>query len=179
MPAGPEEPEFSSIEDLDPEPQPRGGRTNAREFLLGLLLVLAVLGWGGWSWAQQESKQSNYRQAQQAAASRDWDEARAHYAAAAGYKDANAHVVEIDKLIARRNMWYTAATQDAGKGDWAASLKAFQTVNDIQPGYADTEQLRKESEARVYQAAVQSAIALRAQAEPPGLYFRDADGWRW
>ena len=34
----------------------------------------------------------------------------AHYAAAAGYKDANAQLVEIDKLIAQRNRWYTQPT---------------------------------------------------------------------
>src|SRR5437867_473727 len=118
MPATPNEPEFSSIEDLDPEPQPKGSRANTREFLLGILLVLVVLGWGGWTWAQQESKQTDYREAQQAAANRDWDQARAHYAAAAGYKDANAQLVEIDKLIAQRNRWYTAAARDAGKRDW-------------------------------------------------------------
>src|SRR5690349_1064960 len=100
------DPELSSIEELDPEAPPRAGWTNAREFILGGLLVLAVLGWAGWSWWQQQARQDNYRQGQQAAASRDWDRARAYFEATAGYKDANSQIAQITKLISERDSWY-------------------------------------------------------------------------
>ena len=51
-----DDPDVSTIEDLDPEPESHKGRTGKREFVLGILLLSAVLAWGGWSWWQQESR---------------------------------------------------------------------------------------------------------------------------
>ena len=61
---------------------------------------------------------------------------------------------------------------------WAASLKDARSVNDIQPHYLDTEQIKKEAEAQVYKDAVQGAMASRPKAEPPGLYAEVADTQR-
>ncbi|MFL5732008.1 MAG: hypothetical protein ACJ78Q_02310 [Chloroflexia bacterium] len=171
--------EFFSVEDLDPEPSPRGGWTNAREFMVGGLLLLAVLGWAGWSWWQQQARQNNYQMAQQAAANRDWDRARAYYQATEGYKDSNAQVAQIGKLITERDSWYTQATAGASKGEWVAALNAAEQVINVQPHYQETERLQKESQAHIYKEVLQGAVALRTQAEPAGLYYRDAERWQW
>jgi hypothetical protein len=174
-----DDPDYSSIEDLDPEPQSYKGRTGKREFMLGILLLLAVLGWGGWNWWQQESKQNSYHAAQQAVLARDWDSAREHFAAASGYKDSNSQVAQIDKLITDRDKWYKLALGDKANKEWVASLKDARSVSDIQPHYRDTEQLQKEAESQLYKDAVQGAVALRTHGEPPGLYFRGEAGWQW
>src|SRR4051812_30087386 len=121
-----DDPDVSTIEDLDPEPEPSKGRTGKREFVLGMLLLCVVLAWGGWSWWEQQSKQSNYHEAQQAVLDRDWDSAHAHFAAASGYKDANSQLRQIDKLITERDKWYKLALDNRAKKQWAASLKGAQ-----------------------------------------------------
>jgi uncharacterized protein HemX len=54
-----DDPPVSEVEDLDPDPAPRKGRLDVRELLLGCLLVVMTLGWAGWQWWQQDSKESN------------------------------------------------------------------------------------------------------------------------
>src|SRR5437764_1031184 len=100
--------EYSSIEDLDPDPRP-GRSAHAREFLLGALLLLAAIGWSGWQWWHQQSLQNRYQIARQAAARQDWDSAQGNYVAAGEYRDARARAAEAAKMIANRDLEYTAA----------------------------------------------------------------------
>ena len=54
----PEDPDFSIVEELDPEPSLRGSWFNpAREALLGILIILAVVVWAVWQWVDGEGHQ--------------------------------------------------------------------------------------------------------------------------
>ncbi|HUS14021.1 MAG TPA: hypothetical protein VM536_03290, partial [Chloroflexia bacterium] len=77
---------WADIEDLDPEPPARGmGR---REWILGVLLLVSVLGLASWQWWDQQGKVTHYRAGQRAARAHEWDAALAAYRAAPGYLDA-------------------------------------------------------------------------------------------
>src|SRR5687768_17479488 len=102
MRAPPDDIDISIVEELDPEP-PREGLSRTREFLLGLLIVTAVLAWGGWESWRQEHGGRNYRLGQQAESRHDWDAARAYYADAAGFKDADARGAEAARLVSERD----------------------------------------------------------------------------
>ena len=66
---------ISVVEDLDPEPaggrgmSASGGLRLARTFdlALGLVLLVCVLGWSGFTWWRDETNRGHYRQAQNAA----------------------------------------------------------------------------------------------------------------
>src|SRR5438132_14367697 len=87
---------ISVVEDLDPEPaagrsmSASGGLRLARTFdvALGLVLLVGVLGWSGFTWWRDETNRGHYRQAQQAASLHRWEDALAEYLAAKGYKEA-------------------------------------------------------------------------------------------
>ena len=78
----------SVVEDLDPEPEQSPSRFQLRELVLGLLLLVGVLGFAGWQWWSQESRQSSYARAVTALSRNDLDQARALFAGASGYRDA-------------------------------------------------------------------------------------------
>ena len=58
--------QVSIVEDLDPPSAPRKDKVEVRELLLGLLLLVAVVGWAVLQTAQQEGPAAQYRTAQQA-----------------------------------------------------------------------------------------------------------------
>src|SRR6476469_9633099 len=90
-----DDPLISEVEDLDPDPTPRKGRLDVRELLLGCLLIVMTLGWAGWQWWQQDSKESSYRMGQEAEKESRWSEARSDYAAAADYRDATTRAASV------------------------------------------------------------------------------------
>src|SRR4051812_3446461 len=106
----------SVIEDLDPESPDKGRQSRVREFILGIALVIAVLGWAGWQWQQQERLKDLYTQAQQAAAQQDWDQAHTLFASAADFKDSNARAADATKRITERDKHYSEARLQANKG---------------------------------------------------------------
>ncbi len=172
------EPDYDNIsvmEDLEPEPQRDGGSSHARELVLGLMLLFGMLAWAGWQGWHDESNRANYAQAQQAAAARQWDDALAHFTAAQGYKDADARASDVRKQVQQRDIQYGLAQQQNGQA--INALQAARAVQTIQPGYKDTNYIVTEAEKRVYTDALNNVVALRTQANPPGLYYRDTDGW--
>jgi hypothetical protein len=172
----------SITEDLDPEPAVRTERAYVREAVLGLVLLLAVIGWAGWQWWGQESLQNNYRLAQRAEAGRDWDEAHARYAAAAGYKDSAARAAQAARIISERDGFYRDALSRVEQKQWSASIKALERLDQVQPGYADSARLRGYVESQIRSEALQGmagTVAVRTGADPPGLYYRSAGGWVW
>src|SRR5438105_3014601 len=175
----PENYSYSSVEDIDPEPRTGVGLSWAREFVIGMLLVIGVLGWGGWQWWHEQRVQDNYRLAQQAAARQDWDAALGYYATASGYKDADTRGAEAAKLVAERNRQYDIAVSASKTGDWEAYLRATQAVSRVQPDYKDIKTRNATLEAQVYKAAVYGSIARRTGIDHPGLYYRDLNCWVW
>jgi hypothetical protein len=171
--------DFSTVEELDPEPVSLGEASRRRELVMGVLLLLGVLGWSGSQYWLQQALQGHYAAARQAGEERDWDTARAQYAAAAGYRDANARSTEVARLIVERDDHYDAAVSAAGRGLWAECLRATQAVRVIEPNYQDVRSLEAEAEAEVYRAALSGTVALRTDANPRGLYYRTANGWVW
>ena len=170
---------YSSVEDLDPEPNPKESTLRARELIIGLVLVLGVLGWGGWQWWSQQSMQNAYRLAQEAAGRRDWDDALARFSALSGYKDADARRADAQRQITERNGQYVTAVALMKESDWPGTLQAVQAVERIQPGYLDIRDIGANAESQIYRQALPGAIAMRPAANPPGLYYREADGWTW
>jgi hypothetical protein len=170
---------ISVVEDLDPEPPGKHKLAYAREFALGVVLLVAVLGFACWQWWQQEYRTSSYRHAQQAEASHDLDKALSLYSAASDYRDANAQTTAIATLIAQRNEHYQAASEHAAKREWPAALQALQKVEPIQPDYRNAEDLQAQAKEHIYRDALLGTVAMRPTAEPPGLYYRTQDGWVW
>lgn len=170
---------ISVIEDLDPEPPLKPGHFQAREFILGIMLLLGVLGFATWQWWQAESNSSNYRAAQQAVARKDWDAAHAHFTSAHGYKDADSQDRIVSGYIAERDKHYTAAVDHLKKSEWAAGLLDLREVEKQQPLYRDTGRMETEAEGHVYRDALLGVVVMRPNADPPGLYYRASAGWVW
>lgn len=169
--------EISTMEDLDPEPGNKGRLAQRRELLLGGVLLAAVLLWAGWQWWHQSAVEQSYRKGQGAALSRDWDGAQAFFAFASGYKDSDARTADATRQIAERDKQYELANSETAAKDWPQSLQAAQAVEQIQPAYRDTAQIKNEAGEQVYGEAVQGVIARRMGQEGTGLYYRTAVGW--
>ncbi len=174
-----DDPLISEVEDLDPDPTPGKGRFDVRELLLGCLLLMMTLGWAGWQWWQQGSKESSYRMGQEAEKASRWSEARSDYAAASDYRDATARAASVTKVINELQDNFVSARWHAQEGDWAAALRAVQAVHAIDPHYGDVGSLGAEASLHVYQEALKGVVAMRPQAQPPGLYYRTEEGWLW
>jgi hypothetical protein len=170
---------ISVVEDLDPEPPGKHKLAYAREFALGVVLLVAILGFACWQWWQQEYRTSSYRHAQEAEAGHDLDRALSLYSAASDYRDANAQATAIATLIVQRDRHYQAANEHAAKGEWPAALQALQKVQPIQPDYKDAEELWAQATEHIYRDSLLGTVAMRPRAEPPGLYYRTEDGWSW
>jgi hypothetical protein len=170
---------ISSVEDLDPEPQADRGLTHAREFAIGALLLLAVIGWSGWQWWYQQSVQTSYANGQRAVADYDWDGARANFLAAGQYRDARERATEAEERIAERDKHYKQARDAAGHNEWAVALKEVLAVRQVQPDYLDTGILKSEAAGVVYRDALSGTVALRTLADPPGLYYHSGREWVW
>jgi hypothetical protein len=171
---------YSTIEDLDPEPRSSHAMPWRRELLLGMALLLGVLGWGGWQWWHQQDTMQNYRLAQEAVARQDWDQALARYTAADGYKDSEARRADAAKQVSERDRQYSLAIDSAKRDDWAAALKAVQTVQRIQPDYMPARSLAQNAESHVYREALEGAIVRRTGATTngkPGLYYWTTADW--
>lgn len=170
--------DISTMEDLDPEPPPKG-RVYIREFVLGALLLLLVVGWAGWLAWQQDVKQQAYQRAEREVTVQGWDSAYRFFVSASGYKDADARAEQIEKLIKERDEHYQAANRAARDERWVEALKELQQVRNIQPAYLDVVPMYATLETQVYSNALKGAVALRSAAEPPGLYYRTDNGWVW
>ncbi len=173
---------ISVIEELDPEPVHRNKFRQKSDLLLGMLVLIAVLGWAGWQWwqaRQVEAVRQEYRWGVEAAEKHSWDEARLHFAAAAGYSDADSRADAAAQTIVKRDRHYTAAAEATDRGRWLTAFSELRALRDIQPGYKDDEALSGRVEGQVYAGALEGAVALRLEAEPPGLYYRFASGWQW
>jgi hypothetical protein len=174
-----EDPAVSSFEELGPK-QPGGSRSTRRsELLLGLLLLLAVIGVGGWTWWQGEGLHAAYRAGDQAATAHHWDDARAAFLAAGDYPNAKTRAAAAGAQIVERDKQYTLALTALAKHDGVAALQALDALDQIEPGYGATVQLRIEANTQVYRSALDGMVALRREASPPGLYYRSADDWVW
>lgn len=169
--------DISTMEDLDPEPPPKGGFARRRELALGLLLLAGVLGWAGWSWWQQNLLASNYAAGLQAESLKHYDQALKAFQQAAGYRDADIHASNDSQFILLRNGYYSAAVVDGEQQEWIAALNQLQSVRRVQPDYLNTPDLYSQTESHVYAGAVQGAVAMRTEANPVGLYYRTSSQW--
>ncbi len=174
-PAGP--PAFAIIEDLDsPAPDP-AHRESRREWLIGMLLVVAICGFGGWQWWEQQTRLTAYQAGARAAAAHDWDAARAAYSAAGSFADAPALAADAAHQVAERDRLYGAVERGLTTGDAASALLAARQAAAIAPRYRDLPGLQQAAEQQVYADALSGTIALRTTAAPPGLYHYGAAGW--
>ncbi|HYP18770.1 MAG TPA: hypothetical protein VEY08_01750 [Chloroflexia bacterium] len=170
---------ISVMEELDPEPQPKSGSFYAREFVLGVLLVLAVLGFAGWQWWQTEYRQGNYALGEQAARRFDWDEASARFSAADGYRDAGTRAQAASERVRERDEHYSHGMDHFNGGRWAAALVELRAVAEVQPDYRDVTSMQAAAEKQVYRDALLGSVAMRPDADPPGLYYRAGWDWIW
>jgi hypothetical protein len=172
--------EISTVEDLDPELTRGEGLGRRREFALGGVLLMLVLSWAFWQVWTVEVQRESYRRGGEAAGMKRWDEAYAHYTAASGYKDAGARAAEIAETISSRDRHYSEARNYAKREKWANALLSAREVLRLEPGFEGAEsitELQARAEENVYRDALSGTIALRAQADPPGLYYRSESGW--
>src|SRR5690349_5852839 len=173
-----ERPFEATIEELDAPPPADPARALRWERLLGLLLVLGLLGFGLWQWGDQQSRAGHYRAGAQAAAARDWDAAAREFAAASGYADADARRADARANAATRDRQYALATDAAGRADWVAVLQALQPLQLVAPDYRDVAALQSRALDQAATTALSGTVALRLQADPPGLFRFAAGGWR-
>ncbi|MGA7731071.1 MAG: hypothetical protein WCD37_07340 [Chloroflexia bacterium] len=170
--------QISVIEDLDPE---QGGREPGwrLDLLLGVALLLAVVLFAGWQWWRQDYQSNQYRAGQEAAGRNDWESAIQYFGAASGYNDAEARANGAREKIEARDRLYKSAIDHAGKGEWLHTLRDVREVARIQPNYLDIVAREESALENVYTLALSGTVAMRAGANPPGLYYRGADGWVW
>jgi hypothetical protein len=173
----PEEPGFAPIEDLDPEPPERAARTRRVELALGLVLLLAVVLLGGGAWWDQQRLMDAYRAGARAAAVRDWDSAARAYGEAVGYADAARQASAAATRRDGRNAAYAAVQNAFTRNDAAAALAPLALLRDLGPDYGDTAALQAWATGRAPAMALYGAVALRPDAQPPGLYRYGAAGW--
>src|SRR5438034_4214778 len=156
--------DISVVEDLDPEPAARrgisasGGPGLSRTFdlALGLLLLVGVVGWSGFTWWRDQANRSHYQQAQKAATLHRWEDALAQYSAARGYKDADARAAEAAGKIRERDHQYAIATRlksadsPSSPIESAHTLPAARAVQAIQPNFKDKKEIAAEAAEQVY-----------------------------
>jgi hypothetical protein len=169
---------ISVVEDLDPEPEQPPGRFQLRDLLLGLLLLVGVLGFAGWQWWSQEARQSSYSRAEQALSRHELDDARALFAGASGYRDADSRVRDVEQRITLRDSLYMSATTHIANKEWPAALADLRALRGVQPGYRASSHLERIVVVEVGFDAAEGSVALR---EPPGgpagLYYRRDREW--
>jgi hypothetical protein len=173
---------LSEVEDLDPEPDQVRGRAWWRsprvgEVILGLVLLVGVIGWAGYTWWQDDTNSSNYQQGQQDESLRNWDGALAHYSSARGYKDADARAAEASRQIEARDTQYQAAKSAEQEGKAAQMLLAAQAVQSIQPRFRDVDAMALRAQNLLYTDVLSGSVVMRTGAKPQGLYYRGATGW--
>jgi hypothetical protein len=151
---------ISVVEDLDPEPRGSEKRRRLGELALGLVLLLGVLGWGGWQWWRDTTMQSAYRAGSEAAERRDWDAARDAFRQASGYRDADSRAADAARLVAGRDSRYDAAVRAMAGGNALEALEATSQVRLIQPDYRDVESLHE----RALQTAINNALTGTAMS---------------
>ncbi|HET9494964.1 MAG TPA: hypothetical protein VFR15_12100 [Chloroflexia bacterium] len=146
---------ISVVEDLDPEPQGADRRRRLGELVLGLILLIGVLGWGGWQWWRDTTMQEAYRAGSEAAERRDWDAARDSFRQASGYRDADTRAGDAARLAERRDELYGTATRAMDAGRPLEAYRATNELRTVQPDYRDTEELHR----RALQGAINNAVA--------------------
>ncbi len=171
--------EVSHVEDLNPEPEGDPGLVHLREVGLGALLIVGVLVWVGSQWWRAQSDSSNYSKAQQAVVERKWDDARSLFTALQGYKDSPDRAADAAKQINERDTRYSAAATAVQSGRWAEALTSARAVQSIEPSFKNAASMEATALPMIYTQALSGTVAMRESAEPPGLYYRDADQWVW
>jgi hypothetical protein len=174
-PAGP--PPFAPVEELDAALFAPAQRALRWEWLIGLLLVAGIFGFGGWQWWDQQTRLNAYHAGVRAAAAQDWEAASSAYSAAGSYANAPALAADAARQIAERDRLYAAVQRGLATGDAADALLAARQAAAIAPRYRDLPRLQEEAAQQVYAAALSGTIALRPTASPPGLYHYGAAGW--
>src|SRR5689334_15952658 len=165
-----ETPVTAVIEELDTAPRREQTRALRWEGLLGLLLVLGLCGFSLAQWWDQQTRAEHYRAGTRAAATLDWDTARAEFAGAAGYADADAQRTRAQSNITTRDRQYAAALDATGRSDWVGALAALQPLQTISPHYRDVAALTSNALQAAATEALTGTVALRLQTDPPGLY---------
>lgn len=166
----------SVVEDLDPE-QGEGGPGVRRDLLLGMLLLLAVIAFAGWQWWYQDHQSSLYRAGQEAAGRGDLDAALGYFSEASGFSNADALARSTQEQIAARDRLYKSADSHAREGQWLLALRDLRDLAKVQPDYKDLGAREEAALMGIYDDAMPGIVALRAEADPPGLYYRAASGW--
>jgi hypothetical protein len=170
---------FAAIEPLDPDPVAPAHRSHRAEIALGVLLVCAVIAAALWQWWGQQAQQTHYQAGRRAAAARTWEQAGAEYQAAGAFRDAPAQATAAARTITERNQLYGLATTAAQRGAWPRVLELLPRLRAIAPTYRDVPQLDREAQQQALPAALSGTVALRTDAQPPGLYRYGAGGWQW
>jgi hypothetical protein len=171
--------DISVVEDLDPEPAQGAAQFRVREVVVGVMLLVGVLGWAGYTSWRDQSNADNYSRAQEAASHRQWDAALAYYSLARGYKNADARATETAKQVHERDEQYAIANQAQRDRAPLVALQAARAVQTAQPGYRNVDAIAAQAEDQVYTDALSGTIVMRKEANPPGLYYRGPKGWVW
>ena len=172
-------PDPSSVEEVEWAKTAARRRRPWGEWLLGLGLLLIVAALAGSNWWQGETEHTAYLAGDRAATAQQWDEARTQFLAAGGYPNAQARAATAAVKIAERDKQYALALAALARHDGIAALQALDAVDQVEAGYGDTTLLRSEANDQIYRSALAGMVAQRRQANPPGLYYRTADDWVW
>ena len=167
----------SIVEDLDPPSAPRKDKVEVRELLLGLLLLVAVVGWAVLQTAQQEGPAAQYRTAQQAEREGKWSEALSHYSAATGYPGAADGVTRVRRAIDGLQEQVVSARWYSQEGQWASALQSVQSARAIDRNFGNLASIEAEAKSHVYSQALLGAVVMREVDGLPALYYRSATEW--
>ena len=180
MQQSPEDNRISWVEDLDPEPPSRrAGVGQWRELVLGLVLLLAVVGWAGWQWWAQGRNEAEYTLGEQAIQANNLEEAETHFGSIPDYRDARSRAEGIARTIAERDADYSNLATSYQSGDWLGAYDAARKLRSIVPADEYPLSLFNGARENIYTEALSGTVFSRMDASPPGLYYRDGDTWVW
>ncbi|HYP41014.1 MAG TPA: zinc ribbon domain-containing protein [Chloroflexia bacterium] len=143
------------------------------EFLLGAIILLAIVGFAFYNSAQQAAKAAHYRAGLDADGKQEYERAVVEFEAAGDYWDAPKRIEGLQEKIATRKAMYDKGAEAAGKGKWWLAASRLRQVNDIHSNYADAVDLL--AQARSINGAIVYRLARSADGDG-GVYVAQADG---
>ena len=165
-------PDAPLLEDLTRPPPTHDPRR--WEALLGAALLLGVLIAGGWTWAHGEGAAQAYRAGRAAETAHHWPVAAAAYRQAGDWRDAPVRA-ELAQAQARQFALLTAQGQAAaGRGDWAAALRAYGDALAIQPDGVDAAAQLDAARGGLIRTGLAGTVVLRTEGAAAGLYLADS-----
>ncbi|HET9494646.1 MAG TPA: zinc ribbon domain-containing protein [Chloroflexia bacterium] len=149
-----------------------------RETVLGVLVLLAAIGFAVYSWVEDTLQADAYRAGLAAERVRDWDRAAHEFRRAGDHPGALTALSNAGTQVYERNRLYSDAQEAARRDDWRTAARALERVQGIQPDFKNSVRMLEFARERAQSPDVSSIVFLQREGggRDPGLYVTDAAG---